>query len=143
MRSRDGAQDQENAPMSPDPFPRERLGSGNETKLHTDVVVCRLRVVKGRHDMIVHSWYYRPLPITYVCDMHILYIMRTNFVQITHRCACGCLQASCGKGSSRHDCALLVLPTITYTYVCVTNFVQITHTDVNMSGLAGLFVNIK
>ena len=32
MRSRDGAQDQENAPMSPDPFPRERLGSGNETR---------------------------------------------------------------------------------------------------------------
>ena len=31
VRSRDGAQDQENAPMSPDPFPRERLGSGNET----------------------------------------------------------------------------------------------------------------
>ena len=33
MRSRDGAQDQEDAPMSPDPFPRERLGpgSGNET----------------------------------------------------------------------------------------------------------------
>ena len=33
VRSRDGAQDQENAPMSPDPFPRERLGSGNETIL--------------------------------------------------------------------------------------------------------------
>ena len=31
VRSRDGAHDQENAPMSPDPFPRERLGSGNET----------------------------------------------------------------------------------------------------------------
>ena len=31
VRSRDGALDQENAPMSPDPFPRERLGSGNET----------------------------------------------------------------------------------------------------------------
>ena len=26
MRSRDGAQDQENAPMSPDPFPRMRGG---------------------------------------------------------------------------------------------------------------------
>ena len=33
VRSRDGAQDQENAPMSPDPFPRARLGSGNETKI--------------------------------------------------------------------------------------------------------------
>ena len=33
VRSRDGAQDQENAPMSPDPFPCERLGSGNETSL--------------------------------------------------------------------------------------------------------------
>ena len=33
VRSRDGAQDQENAPMSPDPFPRERLGSGNETSM--------------------------------------------------------------------------------------------------------------
>ena len=34
VRSHDGAQDQENAPMSPDPFPRERLGygSGNKTK---------------------------------------------------------------------------------------------------------------
>ena len=32
VRSRDGAHDQENAPMSPDPFPRERLGSGNETR---------------------------------------------------------------------------------------------------------------
>ena len=32
MRSRDGAQDQENAPMSPDPFPLEKLGSGNETR---------------------------------------------------------------------------------------------------------------
>ena len=32
VRSRDGVQDQENTPMSPDPFPRERLGSGNETK---------------------------------------------------------------------------------------------------------------
>ena len=31
VRSRDGAHDQENTPMSPDPFPRERLGSGNET----------------------------------------------------------------------------------------------------------------
>ena len=31
VRSRDGAQDQENAPMSQDPFPCERLGSGNET----------------------------------------------------------------------------------------------------------------
>ena len=31
VQSHDGAQDQENAPMSPDPFPRERLGSGNET----------------------------------------------------------------------------------------------------------------
>ena len=31
-RSRDGAQAQENAPMSPEPFPRERLGSENETK---------------------------------------------------------------------------------------------------------------
>ena len=31
VRSRDGAHDQENAPMSPDPFPCERLGSGNET----------------------------------------------------------------------------------------------------------------
>ena len=31
VRPRDGAQDQENAPMSPDPFPRGRLGSGNET----------------------------------------------------------------------------------------------------------------
>ena len=36
MRSRDGAHDQENAPMSPDPFPCERLGSGNETSLHID-----------------------------------------------------------------------------------------------------------
>ena len=31
VRSRDGAHDQENAPMSPDSLPRERLGSGNET----------------------------------------------------------------------------------------------------------------
>ena len=31
VRSRDGVQDKENALMSPDPFPRERLGSGNET----------------------------------------------------------------------------------------------------------------
>ena len=38
VQSRDGAQDQENAPMSPDPFPRERLGSGNETS----VVLARL-----------------------------------------------------------------------------------------------------
>ena len=30
--SRDGAQDQENASMSPDPFPLQRVGSGNETK---------------------------------------------------------------------------------------------------------------
>ena len=27
----DGAQDQENASMSPDPFPLQRVGSGNET----------------------------------------------------------------------------------------------------------------
>ena len=33
MRSRDGAQLQDQAPMSPDPFPRERLGSGNETTI--------------------------------------------------------------------------------------------------------------
>ena len=31
VQSRDGAQDQENATMSPDLFPREKLGSGNET----------------------------------------------------------------------------------------------------------------
>ena len=37
----DGAQDQENAPMSPDPFSRERLGSGNETIFHT---VCKCAV---------------------------------------------------------------------------------------------------
>ena len=43
VRSRDGAQDQENAPMSPDPFPRERLGSGNETiVIHTARTVSRL-----------------------------------------------------------------------------------------------------
>ena len=29
--SRDGAQDQENVSMSPDPFPLQRVGSGNET----------------------------------------------------------------------------------------------------------------
>ena len=29
--SHDGAQDQENASMSPDPFPLQRVGSGNET----------------------------------------------------------------------------------------------------------------
>ena len=34
VRSHDGAQDQENTPMSPDPFPRERLGSGNETTFY-------------------------------------------------------------------------------------------------------------
>ena len=31
VRSRDGAQNQENTPMSPDPSPHERLGSGNKT----------------------------------------------------------------------------------------------------------------
>ena len=41
VRSCDGAQDQENAPMSPDPFSRERLGSGNETIFHT---VCKCAV---------------------------------------------------------------------------------------------------
>ena len=33
VRSHDGAQDQENAPMPPDPFPSQRVGSGNETIL--------------------------------------------------------------------------------------------------------------
>ena len=33
MQSRDGAQDQENAPMSPDPFLACMVGSGNETNL--------------------------------------------------------------------------------------------------------------
>ena len=36
VRSRNGAQDQENAPMSPDPFSHERLGSGNETSMPSD-----------------------------------------------------------------------------------------------------------
>ena len=35
VRSHDGAQDQENSPMCPDPFHRERLGSGNETRRYT------------------------------------------------------------------------------------------------------------
>ena len=43
MRSRDGAHDQENAPMSPDPFPRERLGSGNET-IHDRAFLAMYRV---------------------------------------------------------------------------------------------------
>ena len=42
VRSRNGAQDQENAPMSPDPFPHERLGSGNKTSMPPDP--CRWAV---------------------------------------------------------------------------------------------------
>ena len=43
VSAHDGAQDQENAPMSPDPFPHERLGSGNETTWNT--VYCCTNIV--------------------------------------------------------------------------------------------------
>ena len=98
-------------------------------------------MVKGRHDMIVHSWYYRPLPITYVCDMHILYICEPISSKL-HTDVVVC-RLRVVKG--RHDMIVRswYCRPLPITYVCVTNFVQITHTDVNMSGLAGLFVNIE
>ena len=37
VRPRDGVQDQENAPMSPDPFPSLRVGSGNETTVEPPI----------------------------------------------------------------------------------------------------------
>ena len=52
VRSRDGAQDQENAPM----FPRERLGSGNETNARRDVRAYRTYPAgMGKHDVNTYA----------------------------------------------------------------------------------------
>ena len=56
VRSRDGAQDQENAPMSPDPFPRERLGSGNETNEYIALVGIHMKqIVSSCFEFIVSN----------------------------------------------------------------------------------------
>ena len=49
VRSRDGAQDQENTPMSPDPFPLGGLGSGNETRSHQERVESLIIVAGKSH----------------------------------------------------------------------------------------------
>ena len=47
LQSYDGAQDQENAPMFPIPFPSLRVGSGNKTTT-TLMIVCDLAIKRYR-----------------------------------------------------------------------------------------------